>query len=121
MLPTNPHPQHAAVVTGASSGIGEATARTLAAAGWKVFAVARRADRLAKLAQETGAIPVAADITDDAQVAALLAVVEAAGGIDTLVNIAGGARGADYLAEAKNEDWDFMLQANVMGTMKITR
>jgi NADP-dependent 3-hydroxy acid dehydrogenase YdfG len=121
MSPSNPRPQHAAVVTGASSGIGEATARTLAAAGWKVFAVARRADRLAKLAQETGAIPVAADITDDAQVAALLAAVEAAGGIDTLVNIAGGARGADHLAEAKNEDWDFMLQANVMGTMKITR
>lgn len=121
MSPSNPRPQHAAVVTGASSGIGEATARTLAAAGWKVFAVARRADRLAKLAQENGAIPVAADITDDAQVAALLAAVEAAGGIDTLVNIAGGARGADHLAEAKNEDWDFMLQANVMGTMKITR
>ena len=113
--------QHAAVVTGASSGIGEATVRALAAAGWKVFAVARRAERLAALAEETGAVPVPADVTDDAQVAGLLAAVEAGGGIDTLINIAGGARGADYLAEAKNEDWDFMLQANVMGTMKVTR
>ncbi|MFL4477176.1 SDR family oxidoreductase [Paeniglutamicibacter sp. ORCA_105] len=112
---------HAAVVTGASSGIGEATVRALAAAGWKVFAVARRAERLAALAEETGAVPVPADVTDDAQVAGLLAAVEAGGGIDTLINIAGGARGADYLAEAKNEDWDFMLQANVMGTMKVTR
>ncbi|QXQ11768.1 SDR family oxidoreductase [Paeniglutamicibacter sp. Y32M11] len=113
--------QPAAVVTGASSGIGEATVRALSARGWKVFAVARRAERLAALAEETGAVPVPADITDDDQVAALLATVEAAGGINTLINIAGGARGADYLAEAKNEDWDFMLQANVMGTMKITR
>ncbi|GAA3321907.1 SDR family oxidoreductase [Paeniglutamicibacter sulfureus] len=113
--------QHAAVVTGASSGIGEATVRALAAAGWKVFAVARRAERLAALAEETGAVPVPADVTNDAQVAGLLAAVEAGGGIDTLINIAGGARGADYLAEAKNEDWDFMLQTNVMGTMKVTR
>ncbi|MCV9993763.1 SDR family oxidoreductase [Paeniglutamicibacter sp. ZC-3] len=113
--------QHAAVVTGASSGIGEATVRALAAAGWKVFAVARRAERLAALAEETGAVPVPADVTNDAQVAGLLEAVEAGGGIDTLINIAGGARGADYLAEAKNEDWDFMLQTNVMGTMKVTR
>ncbi|NKG20725.1 SDR family oxidoreductase [Paeniglutamicibacter terrestris] len=113
--------QHAALVTGASSGIGEATVRALSARGWKVFAVARRAERLAALAEETGAISVPADVTDDDQVAALLATVEAAGGINTLINIAGGARGADYLGEAKNEDWDFMLQANVMGTMKITR
>lgn len=121
MSPTNSRTQHAAVVTGASSGIGQATARALSQAGWKVFAVARRADRLQELADETGAIPITADVTDDAQVAALLATVEAAGGIDTLINVAGGARGTSYLAEAKNEDWDFMLQANVMGTMKTTR
>ncbi|WP_411734100.1 SDR family oxidoreductase [Paeniglutamicibacter sp.] len=121
MSSQNPVIQHAAVVTGASSGIGEATVRALTAAGWKVYAVARRAERLAALAEETGAVPVPADVTDDAQVAGLLAAVTAGGGIDTLINIAGGARGADYLAEAKNEDWDFMLQANVMGTMKMTR
>lgn len=121
MSTQNPAMQHAAVVTGASSGIGEATVRALRSAGWKVFAVARRAERLAALAGETGAVPVPADVTDDAQVAGLLAAVEANGGIDTLINIAGGARGTEYLAEAKNEDWDFMFQANVMGTMKVTR
>ncbi|MGL3804652.1 SDR family oxidoreductase [Paeniglutamicibacter sp. R2-26] len=112
---------HAAVVTGASTGIGEATVRALRAAGWTVFAVARRADRLEALAEETGAIAVPADVTDDAQVDAVLAAVAAAGGIDTLINIAGGARGADYLGAAQNEDWDFMLRVNVMGTMKLTR
>ena len=112
---------HAAVVTGASSGIGAATVRALSAAGWKVFAVARRADRLEEIAAQTGAVPVPCDVGDDEQVAALLARVVAEGGIDTLVNIAGGARGADYLGAAKNADWDFMMQANVMGTMKMTR
>lgn len=93
----------------------------MCAAGWKVFAVARRADRLAALAAETGAIPVTVDVTDDEAVAGLLAEVVAGGGIDTLINIAGGARGADFVGAAKNEDWDFMLQVNVMGTMKLTR
>lgn len=93
----------------------------MCAAGWKVFAVARRADRLAELATETGAIPVTVDVTDDEAVAGLLAEVVAGGGIDTLINIAGGARGADFVGAAKNEDWDFMLQVNVMGTMKLTR
>ena len=121
MTSSNTAPQHAAVVTGASTGIGQATARTLAAAGWKVYAVARRAERLEALAAETGVIPVVADVTGDAQIAALLAEVETGGGIDTLINIAGGARGTTYLGDAKDEDWDFMLQANVMGTMKMTR
>ncbi|GAA5229160.1 SDR family oxidoreductase [Paeniglutamicibacter antarcticus] len=112
---------HAAVVTGASTGIGEATVRALRSAGWKVFAVARRAERLESLAAQTGAIPSPCDVTDDGQVAALLARVTAEGGIDTLVNIAGGARGTDYVGSAKNEDWEFMLQVNVMGTMKLTR
>ncbi|MGG5171448.1 SDR family oxidoreductase [Pseudarthrobacter sp. J1738] len=111
----------AAVVTGASTGIGEATVRRLTAAGWRVFAVARRAERLASLATETGAVPVSLDITDDAGIAALLAQVTEAGGIDTLVNIAGGARGVDSVANAKTEDWEWMFQVNVVGTMKLTR
>lgn len=110
-----------AVVTGASTGIGEATVRALAGAGWRVFAVARRADRLEALAAETGAVPFAADICVDDDVAGLLGAVTEAGGADTLVNIAGGARGADTIANAKTEDWDWMLQVNVLGTMKITR
>lgn len=116
-----PQKPHVAVVTGASTGIGEATVRALRSGGWKVYAVARRAERLESLAAQTGAIPVPCDVTDDGQIAALLARVEAEGGIDTLVNIAGGARGTDYVVAAKNEDWEFMLQVNVMGTMKVTR
>ena len=69
----------AAVVTGASTGIGEATVRALRAEGWTVFAVARRADRLAALAAETGAVAIPADITEDADVARLLAAVTAPG------------------------------------------
>jgi NADP-dependent 3-hydroxy acid dehydrogenase YdfG len=111
----------AAVVTGASTGIGEATVRALRAEGWAVFAVARRADRLAALAAETGATAVPADITDDADVERLLAEVTLAGGIDTLINIAGGARGADRIADAKTDDWEWMLKVNVLGTMKLTR
>ena len=114
-------PQRAAVVTGASTGIGEATVRALAAEGWRVYAVARRAERLEALAAETGAIAVPADIAEDDDVARLLEAVEAGGGIDTLVNIAGGARGTDWVADAKTEDWEWMLRVNVVGTMKITR
>lgn len=110
-----------AVVTGASTGIGEATVRALAGAGWRVFAVARRADRLQALAAQTGAVPFAADICVDDDVAGLLGAVTGAGGADTLVNIAGGARGADTIANAKTEDWNWMLEVNVLGTMKITR
>ncbi|MBT2584306.1 SDR family oxidoreductase [Arthrobacter sp. ISL-95] len=110
-----------AVVTGASTGIGEATVKALVSAGWKVFAVARRADRLNALEATTGAVPFPADITADDDVAALLAAVTEAGGADTLINIAGGARGADTIANADTEDWDWMYQVNVLGTMKITR
>lgn len=111
----------AAVVTGASTGIGEATVRALRAEGWTVFAVARRADRLAVLAQETGATASPADISQDADVERLLAEVTEAGGIDTLINIAGGARGADRIADAKTDDWEWMFEVNVLGTLKLTR
>lgn len=121
MTSTPESPQHTAVVTGASTGIGEATARLLARRGWTVFAVARRAERLERLASETGVVPVPADITEDDDVARLLATVTETGGADTLVNIAGGARGIDRIADAKTEDWEWMYRVNVLGTMKITR
>lgn len=111
----------AAVVTGASTGIGEATVRRLRADGWKVWAVARRADRLETLAAETGAMPFPLDITDDDGVGHLVEQVTSGGGIDTLVNIAGGARGTDWVADAKTADWAWMYEANVLGTMKLTR
>jgi len=110
-----------ALVTGASTGIGEATARRLSAEGWKVFAVARRADRLEALAQETGVVPLAADISEDDDVARLLETITADGGIDTLINVAGGARGADRVAEADTDDWEWMYRVNVLGTLKLTR
>jgi NADP-dependent 3-hydroxy acid dehydrogenase YdfG len=111
----------AALVTGASSGIGEATVRALRADGWTVYAVARRQERLDALESETGAVALAADIAEDADVARLLAEVTSAGGIDTLVNIAGGARGADRVGQAVTDDWEWMYRVNVLGTMKLTR
>ncbi|GAA1259663.1 SDR family oxidoreductase [Arthrobacter pascens] len=111
----------AAVVTGASTGIGEATVRALRAEGWTVYAVARRQERLDALAAETGAVAIPADIAEDADVARLLADVTAGGGIDTLVNIAGGARGADPVGQAQTDDWEWMYRVNVLGTMKLTR
>lgn len=113
--------QRAAVVTGASTGIGEATVRRLAADGWKVWAVARRGDRLSRLAEQTGAVPVTLDITDDDGVARLVQDVTEAGGIDTLINIAGGARGTDWVADARTSDWEWMYEVNVVGTMKLVR
>jgi NADP-dependent 3-hydroxy acid dehydrogenase YdfG len=118
---TSDFQKKAALVTGASSGIGEATVRALAGDGWTVFAVARREDRLAALEAETGAVAITADISADDDVSRLLARVTEAGGIDTLINIAGGARGADTVGEASTEDWEWMYRVNVLGTMKLTR
>src|SRR6478609_6542835 len=101
---TNTAAAKAAVVTGASTGIGQATVRELRREGWTVFAVARRADRLDALAAETGAVALAADVTDDDAVARLVEEVTRGGGIDTLINVAGGARGADRIADGKTED-----------------
>ncbi|MGP5073577.1 SDR family oxidoreductase [Arthrobacter rhombi] len=121
MTSTTQQSRKSAVVTGASTGIGEATARRLAAEGWKVFAVARRADRLEALAGETGVTAVAADISSEEDVARLLAAVTDAGGIDTLINIAGGARGVDRIGAAQTADWDWMYRVNVLGTMNMIR
>ena len=109
------------VVTGASSGIGAAAVRALTASGWRVFAVARRAERLAALAEETGAVPVAADITDQASVDALAERVLADGGLDALVNNAGGAWGMDSVADGSVEDWARMYEVNVLGTLRVTK
>lgn len=117
-----PGSHQVAVVTGASTGIGEATARELSRTGWIVYAAARRVERLEALAGETGAIAVPCDVTSDADVDALRdRVLAEQGRVDALLNIAGGARGTDWVANAKDEDWDWMYQVNVLGTMRITR
>jgi len=110
-----------AVVTGASSGIGRATVVLLRSIGWDVYAVARRADRLAELAEETGAVPVVADLTDAAAVAAAAERIIADGPVHALVNNAGGALGTDSVADADIERWQRMYDTNVLGTLRITQ
>ena len=107
-----------AVVTGASTGIGEATVRLLREHGWDVVAVARRADRLEALAEETGAEAFAADITVQEDVDALRDRVASGGGFHALVNNA-GARGLDSVEKSSVEDWAWMYDVNVLGTKRV--
>jgi NADP-dependent 3-hydroxy acid dehydrogenase YdfG len=107
-----------AVVTGASSGIGAATARRLTTEGYDVIAAARRADRLTALADEIGCRAVVLDVTDDASVRALADEVEVC---HVLVNNAGGAFGFAPVESATDDDWQRMWDVNVMGTMRVTR
>jgi len=108
-----------AVVTGASSGIGAATARALAAAGYAVVAAARRGDRIEALAAEIGGVAMTCDITDDADVTALADTVGPR--LDVLVNNAGGAVGMDPVAHADVDAWRWMYEVNVLGALRVTR
>ncbi|TIC78920.1 SDR family NAD(P)-dependent oxidoreductase [Nocardioides sp. GY 10127] len=112
-----------AVVTGASSGIGAATARKLAASGYTVVLAARRAERIEPLAAELGGHAVVCDVTDAEQVAALADAVRGlgAGALDVLVNNAGGAFGSDPVAEADVDAWRAMYETNVIGTLQVTK
>lgn len=107
-----------ALVTGASSGIGAATARRLAADGLDVIVAARRLDRLEELAASIGGRAVQLDVTDDASVATL---VDQVGEIDVLVNNAGGAFGLESVAEGRLDDWQRMYDVNVLGTLRVTQ
>jgi NADP-dependent 3-hydroxy acid dehydrogenase YdfG len=107
-----------AVITGASSGIGAATARILAAQGFHVVAVARRADRVQALADEVGGSAIVADVTDDAAVEALANKLSR---VDVLVNNAGGARGLESVADSDLEHWRWMWETNVIGTLRVIR
>jgi NADP-dependent 3-hydroxy acid dehydrogenase YdfG len=107
-----------AVVTGASSGIGAATARALAGAGFAVVLGARRVDRCAALAAEIGGTALRLDVTDAASVAAFVAAVPDCA---LLVNNAGGARGLEPVAEADPEDYRWMFETNVLGTLRMTQ
>lgn len=110
--------QRVAVITGASSGIGAATARILAAQGFHVVAVARRSDRIQTLASEIGGTAIVADVTDQAAVETLASKVDR---VDVLVNNAGGARGLAPVADADLEHWRWMWETNVIGTLRVTR
>jgi NADP-dependent 3-hydroxy acid dehydrogenase YdfG len=115
-----------AVVTGASSGIGAATARRLAADGFHVVAAARRADRLTALTEEITAAggrasAVPCDVTSDASVAELAAAATALGPVHLLVNNAGGAIGMDPISAASVADWQWMYDVNVLGTLRVTQ
>jgi NADP-dependent 3-hydroxy acid dehydrogenase YdfG len=118
---TPPHDQAilTAVVTGASSGIGAATARRLAREGFHVVCAARRGDRIEALAAEIGGTAVVCDVTEADSVAALAEVV--GDRLDVLVNNAGGAFGSAPVAEADTDDWRAMLEVNVIGLMQVTR
>lgn len=112
-----------AVVTGASSGIGRATARRLVEEGWHVLAVARRDDRLEELAAETGCEVLAVDITADDSVDRLVARARElfGSGLNAVVHVAGGALGVETAAEADLEKWQRMYDINVLGTVRVTR
>jgi NADP-dependent 3-hydroxy acid dehydrogenase YdfG len=107
-----------AVVTGASSGIGAATARRLAKAGYRVVLAARRAERIAELADEIGGAAYPLDVTDRAAVTAFAASLDR---VDVLVNNAGGAIGADHVADADPNDWRAMYEVNVLGVLQVTQ
>lgn len=110
-----------ALVTGASSGIGAAITRALVSDGWSVVAVARRAELLEALRQETGCEVVVADVTSEVDVQAVVDYTRSTGGVSALVNNAGAAVGADHVVEASTEDWRAMLELNVLGTQRVTK
>jgi len=112
-----------AVVTGASSGIGAASAIGLAEAGYHVVLTARRADRLAQvesqIAEQGGSAAVhVLDVTDRAAVDTLVASLDRC---DVLLANAGGAVGADTIADSSAADWQDMFSVNVLGTLNVTQ
>ncbi|WP_326635395.1 SDR family NAD(P)-dependent oxidoreductase [Streptosporangium sp. NBC_01755] len=108
-----------AVVTGASSGIGAATARRLAAEGFDVVAAARRTERLEALAAEVPGIrTVTLDVTSQESVDELASTLDRC---DVLINNAGGAIGLEPVASGKVADWQRMYDVNVLGTLRVTQ
>jgi NADP-dependent 3-hydroxy acid dehydrogenase YdfG len=107
------------VVTGASSGIGEASARALALAGFRVVCAARRSERIEALADEIDGLAVTCDVTDPDSVAALAAAVG-----DTcalLLNNAGVALGMEHVRDADIDAWRQMYAVNVLGATAVTK
>jgi NADP-dependent 3-hydroxy acid dehydrogenase YdfG len=121
----NPLDGTVALITGASSGIGEATARSLAAQGAKVAVAARRLERLERLAAEIGgqghtALAIQSDITDQEQaIAAVDRTVAELGGLDIVVNNAGQML-LGPIEDAPTEEWDRMIDLNLKGLINTT-
>ncbi|ASE57061.1 SDR family oxidoreductase [Corynebacterium amycolatum] len=120
---TSTNGRKVAVVTGASSGIGAATAKQFAAEGFRVVLGARREDKLEAVAEEIRAAGGEAtvykvDVTSDDDVAAL---AKAEPRVDVLVNNAGGAWGMESVEGAVEEKWRWMYEVNVLGTLRVTR
>jgi len=107
-----------ALVTGASSGIGAATVRALAAEGFETVGAARRLGRCEELAAEVGGRALALDVTDQASVDALAGRLE---DVSVVVHCAGGALGLEPVGEADDERWKTMYETNVLGVMRVTR
>ena len=107
-----------AVVTGASSGIGEATARELARMGFHVVIGARRVDRLQTLAEEIGGTAMPLDVTDAESCEAFCAAIPR---LHVLVNNAGGAKGTTSVMDADEDQWRWMWETNVLGTLRMVR
>ena len=117
--------QRTALITGATSGFGAATVRRFVAAGWRVIATGRRADRLQVLVDELGADRVHAAVFDirdaSAMNAALDALPEAFRGVDLLVNNAGLAQGTQPAQSARLDDWQRMIDTNITALVTLTR
>jgi NADP-dependent 3-hydroxy acid dehydrogenase YdfG len=116
------------LITGASSGFGAAAAAAFAQAGARLLLGARRIDRLqevARRAKEAGSPEAVAHVLDVSSTPSVETFMEWARGfaprLDVLINNAGGALGLDPVAAARDEDWEGMMQTNVLGVLRVTR
>jgi NADP-dependent 3-hydroxy acid dehydrogenase YdfG len=107
-----------AVVTGASSGIGAATANALHDAGFTLVLGARRLEKLREIGDPLSAVSFHLDVTDPGNVAEVCSRIPE---VHVLVNNAGGALGLDRFADSKDDDWERMYDTNVLGLMRVTR
>src|SRR5712692_10122504 len=117
-----PASDRVAVVTGASSGIGEATARGLAKAGFALVLGARREDRLMAIARELGGLGLPLDARDRGSIKAFVDAIGAEyGQVEILINNAGLAAGLQPLADGNDDDWVQMMETNVLGLLRVTK
>ncbi len=107
-----------ALITGASSGIGAAAVRALAAAGFETVAAARRLERCEEIAADVGGRAFELDVTDPGSVSRLADELDE---VSVIVHSAGGALGLDPVSAASDEHWTAMYETNVLGVMRVTR